>query len=223
MKKKSKLKNKINTLKKTTKGKATLRLIKWCIFFVLLFLFLLISSLFKPSPKTPIEEEPASPTSSSPSEYIPEDTLNIATFNNALKTLTSSPYNYNYEITVNDTNYIYKGTQEGEATTGYKETNMGITKYYRDSTGSYSLNMDSKVPYPDLYAGLDTNYLDLNYLKNTFQGLTFTLNSNHNCSNYLYESTINDINYQIEFDHNTYHLVFININTPNATYHLNFN
>ena len=47
-KKESELKQKIKELKKTNKGKAILRLIKWCIFFVILFIFLAIASLMSP-------------------------------------------------------------------------------------------------------------------------------------------------------------------------------
>ena len=41
-------------------------------------------------------------------------------------------YNYTYNITIGDSKYIFDGSIVNNVNSGYKESNMGIIKYYLD-------------------------------------------------------------------------------------------
>ena len=137
-KKESALKQKIKELKKTNKGKAILRLIKWCVFFVILFIFLAIASLMSPknnSIKKP-NNEINKPQEEIPKDNWNEETLTIETINEYQEKL-NNDYDYKYEISINKEKYIFSGTKTNNINKGYKESSTGIIKYSIDSTGTY--------------------------------------------------------------------------------------
>lgn len=216
------MKEKIKELKKTSKGKAILRLIKWGIFFCVLFIFLIVMSLItpknnnvvkpntKPEIKEPVPED----------KIIPEEILSLSTLNNTYISLIN--YDYNYEIIVNDLKYVFKGTKNSLIDTGYKESPEGIIKYVIDSTGIYNETTNSKTPITNLYEGLKEEYFNLEKIFTTLKGIDLKLNHNHNCPNYLYEGKLEDITYQIELKEKTKELMFIYIISNNESYYLNF-
>ena len=86
IKKESALKKKIKELKKTSRGKAILRLIKWCIFFLVLFIFLAIASLTQPKnnihkPNLNEPQEPSNVPSKEETDNWNNETLTIETIN----------------------------------------------------------------------------------------------------------------------------------------------
>lgn len=193
VKKESEFKKKINELKKTSRGKAILRLIKWCIFFTILFIFLAIASIVspgknnlkpnvnnetqKPNPEEPIEEK----------ENQNEETLTLETINKYQDYL-SNIYDYKYEITINNEKYIYNGTKSPEDNKGYKESSEGIIKYLVDSTGTYEETTTEKIPISNLYESLEENYLDPIYILNIIKDLEITRDRNCDCIYPVYKA-----------------------------------
>ena len=208
----------LKKLKETSKGRALLKLIHWSIFFALILVICLFSSIIsnnsqKTSPKT---EE------TTPKEVIPEDILQPDIFITTINNLNSNSYNYNYEIVINNIKYIYNGTKTPTTDIGYKESPNGTIKYYIDSTGTYSETTSGRTLITDLYAEINPDYLDFNYIRELIPTLEFKLNNNYT-NNYLYEALKDDINYQIELEKNTYNLKYIKITNPTFNYNLTFN
>ena len=188
-KKESALKQKIKELKKTNKGKAILRLIKWCIFFVILFIFLAIASLM--SPKNTSIKKPNNEINK-PQEEIPKDnwneeTLTIETINEYQEKL-NNDYDYKYEISINKEKYIFSGTKTNNINKGYKESNTGIIKYSIDSTGTYMETTTEKILINNLYEGIEENYLNPIYVLNIIKELEITRDKECDCIEPVYKS-----------------------------------
>ena len=188
-KKESALKQKIKELKKTNKGKAILRLIKWCIFFVILFIFLAIASLM--SPKNTSIKKPNNEINK-PQEEIPKDnwneeTLTIETINEYQEKL-NNDYDYKYEISINKEKYIFSGTKTNNINKGYKESNTGIIKYSIDSTGTYMETTTEKTLINNLYEGIEENYLNPIYILNIIKELEITRDREYDCIEPVYKA-----------------------------------
>lgn len=188
-KKESALKQKIKELKKTNKGKAILRLIKWCIFFVILFIFLAIASLM--SPKNTSIKKPNNEINK-PQEEIPKDnwneeTLTIETINEYQEKL-NNDYDYKYEISINKEKYIFSGTKTNNINKGYKESSTGIIKYSIDSTGTYMETTTEKTLINNLYEGIEENYLNPIYILNIIKELELTRDRECDCIEPVYKA-----------------------------------
>ena len=196
MKKENKLKKKINELKKTNQGKAILKLIRWSIFFAILFIVLIISSFIKPPINNNSNNDNLENTSpdNTNDEKI-EEHLSSLTLNNIKNTLLNGSYTYNYDITLNNNKYIFNGTKNKDYESGYKETSAGVIKYFIDSTGIYEEKLNTKIPLDNLYEDLDQNYLNLENLLNTISGLDMTLKDSS--SDLIYENNSDNIIYNI--------------------------
>lgn len=188
-KKESALKQKIKELKKTNKGKAILRLIKWCIFFVILFIFLAIASLM--SPKNTSIKKPNNEINK-PQEEIPKDnwneeTLTIETINEYQEKL-NNDYDYKYEISINKEKYIFSGTKTNNINKGYKESNTGIIKYSIYGTGTYMETTTEKTLINNLYEGIEENYLNPIYILNIIKELEITRDRECDCIEPVYKA-----------------------------------
>lgn len=221
MKKENGLLKKRKELKETAKGRAILKLIYWCIFFFILFSFLIIMSFFAKEmdnnitlPETkPIPEEIEKPT-----EPVVESILSSKTIDNIANTLNNKNYNYDYIITKGEEKYIYHGSKKESEDTGYKESPTGIIKYYIDSTGVYTETTSGKTLIDNLYEDFT---LDKNIIINELRGVTFTRNTECDCINYIYEGA-NDIKtYELELDHNNT-IVRLSIDDTLVKYDLSF-
>lgn len=188
-KKESALKQKIKELKKTNKGKAILRLIKWCVFFVILFIFLAIASLMSPknnSIKKP-NNEINKPQEEIPKDNWNEETLTIETINEYQEKL-NNDYDYKYEISINKEKYIFSGTKTNNINKGYKESNTGIIKYSIDSTGTYMETTTEKTLINNLYEGIEENYLNPIYILNIIKELEITRDRECDCIEPVYKA-----------------------------------
>ena len=188
-KKESALKQKIKELKKTNKGKAILRLIKWCIFFVILFIFLAIASLMSPK-NTSIKKtnnEINKPQEEIPKDNWNEETLTIETINEYQEKL-NNDYDYKYEISINKEKYIFSGTKTNNINKGYKESNTGIIKYSIDSTGTYMETTTEKILINNLYEGIEENYLNPIYILNIIKELEITRDKECDCIEPVYKA-----------------------------------
>ena len=213
MKKESKLKKKINELKKTNKGKAILKLIKWFIFFAILLIILIISSFIK----QPVENKVNNNLNNN---QVVEEYLSQDTFNKIKNTLLNSTYNYNYEISINDQKYIFNGNKNKEYEAGYKETSMGVIKYYVDASGIYEEKLNEKIPLTNLYENLDINYLNLENLLNILNDKDFILKENN--LDLKYEYNTDNIIYEIIISKDNI-IKAINISNIDYNYNLVFN
>lgn len=192
VKKESALRKKINELKKTSKGKAILRLVKWCIFFVILFIFLIVSSTITPKniTKPNINNETKEPNVDNKVENDNNwnsETLSIETLNKYQEKL-SNIYDYNYEVTINNTKYIFSGTKTPTENTGYKENSAGIIKYLIDNTGTYMVTTDNKIPIDNLYEGIEENNLNPIYILNILKELEIVRDKECDCIDEVYKA-----------------------------------
>lgn len=218
----SKLKSKIEELKKTPRGTAILKLIYWGIFFAFVFLVLIITSFIN-SKYIPTTPKPDSNNSNQSPEVTPKIDLILSTLTktNLQNQIINGSYNYKYEITIQDTKYIFNGTKNQDIDRGYKETQDKVVKYYLDSTGIYEEKLNEKIPLPNLYENLDLNYLDKNLLFSTIQNLEFSLISS--TDTLIYQATNSNI-WEIAILHDTLKYIKITSQTPNEyTYYLEFN
>jgi hypothetical protein len=192
IKKESALKKKIKELKKTSRGKAILRLIKWCIFFLVLFIFLAIASLTQPKnnihkPNLNEPEKPSNVPSKEETDNWNNETLTIETINRFQNYL-SNKYDYKYEVTIKSEKYIYSGTKTKIENSGYKESSTGIIKYSIDNTGTYMETTTDKVMIDNLYEGLEESYLDPIYILNILKVLQISRDLECDCIEPVYKA-----------------------------------
>lgn len=175
------LKKTLNELKKTERGRAILKLFKWFIFFLILFIFIFISSFI--TPKNNTNKVPKKETV----PQVTNNTLTLDKLKNLEQNLLNSNYKYEFIVTINNNKLVYNGTFNNNINTGYKETNSGIIKYYIDSTGIYHDTMEKKEPLNNLYEGINSNYINLDYIFNTLNKLEFNLNTEYKTNNLVYK------------------------------------
>ncbi len=185
MKKESSLKKKINELKKTEKGKAILKLIRWGIFFFVLFAFLIIASFFssKTSNNNPVSEK--------------KEVIDNVYINKLLDTLSHDEYQYDIEIKKAEEVISFQGTKTSKINEGYKETSDGIIKYYIDDTGIYQKTSNENIPILNLYESLNEEYLIQDNLIKNLKSLNFIRNDNCGEACAIMESNDNNIIYTI--------------------------
>lgn len=198
----SALKKKIKELKKTTKGKAILKLIKWSIFFIIIFIFLGVSALM-PKNNSPVksnnkteEKESINNAETNKEDNWNLETLSLETINKYQEDL-NNIYTYNYEITINNEKYIYSGTKTKIDNKGFKESRNGIIKYYIDNTGTYEETTTDKILINNLYEGLDENYLNPLYILNVIKALEITRDKECDCIEPVYKANDNKNIYRL--------------------------
>lgn len=212
-KEESAFKKKIKELKSTTRGKAILKLIRWGIFFLCLFIFCIIASLI--SSKTPPAETPNKPAEKN--EFSESEKLSKLE-----KDLANSSFDYEYNITINNEKIVFKGTKTNEKDSGYKNTNAGSIVYTIDKTGTYEEKVNERIPLTNLYEGLNAEYFDINKLINITNKISFTRNTECDCAYPVYDGTLNGITYTLSLNTEETFISGINIKTENAIYDFNF-
>lgn len=224
-KKESKLKAKINEMKKTPKGAAIVKLIGYIIFFVLLALFCLISSLIAsvtPSKNSePAKKEPITEPVDEPTKDLDIYNLNIKGLISLEQKILNNNYRYNYEITINEEKYIFNGNHSKDSDTGYKESNTGIIKYFIDNTGIYQETTSELILITSIYDNLNANYFDLSYLFGLINTLDMTKDLECDCVYPVYKLEDNENIYQISLENNQ--INSINIISKNNEYNYNLN
>lgn len=194
IKKESKLKKKVNELKKTTRGLAILKLIRWTIFFFAIFVFCLIASL--------INNESRNNSSLTKEEQQDKEydkkTAEQTKLQDLISLLSTGNYEYQFEVNVLNNKTILNGMKTQEENMGYKEDNSGIIKYLIDNTGIYQITNVEKIPIEDFYNNLEEKYLNMNILSNNLKQLSF-IRINEDYSNPEYEATSDRVNYNITY------------------------
>lgn len=156
-KNKGKIRSKINDLKKTSKGRAILKLIGWGVFFAGLFIFCIIASLI--TPKKVNNDLP--PKVDEPLENAIPKVLKTEDVVQMLKKLEV----FDYVVEIQDKNllYTFEGHKNLDNENGYKSSNE-IIKYYIDSEGVYQELQGEKVPLAGLYDNLNERFMPWDHL-----------------------------------------------------------
>lgn len=206
--KESTLKKKIKEMKKTPKGVAILKLIGWGIFFFVIFVFCMIASLINPPKKIENEKIDNPPTNQEEQNTVIDKEQEYIRL---LENLKTSNYDYEYKITINEETYIFNGSKENNIEKGYKESSIGIIKYYIDETGIYEELTTNKTPITNLYENISVSYLNLDYIISNlkdkvfinietadFSYPTYYVKDEKNIYYISYKNTIGEENNQVE-------------------------
>lgn len=166
-------------MKSTPRGKAILKLIYWGIFFIVVFLFLALTSLFS----TPLEAPSRNDEVNLHEEQ--EEEVVLKTIEVMQQELLSSTYDYVYSIQKGTDTYLFEGKKYDDYEEGYKNYSTslgsGVIRYYLDSTGIYQVSGNERLPILDFYQGIEESWLDLEYLFGIMNTLGMEEESENRC------------------------------------------
>ena len=194
-----------NSFWQTERGKAIVKLGLWLVFILALIIFALVNKNDNTINKENEETEE-------------KEVYEFKKYDEMIESLLDSNYEFNYDIVINDTNYLFNGTKCNNEVLGYKESNMGIIKYYI-SDNTYQVVLKELVPIENLYENIDINYLDLNILFNNLNEYLYNIEKNDNKKTITYKKD----GYQVEVITNLDNITNINITVDNNTYNLSYN
>lgn len=194
-----------NSFWQTERGKAIAKLGLWLVFILALIIFALVNKNDNTINKENEETEE-------------KEVYEFKKYDEMIESLLDSNYEFNYDIVINDTNYLFNGTKCNNEVLGYKESNMGIIKYYI-SDNTYQVVLKELVPIENLYKNIDINYLDLNILFNNLNEYLYNIEKNDNKRTITYKKD----GYQVEVITNLDNITNINITVDNNTYNLSYN
>ena len=194
-----------NRFWQTERGKAIVKLGLWLVFILALIIFALVNKNDNTINKENEETEE-------------KEVYEFKKYDEMIESLLDSNYEFNYDIVINDTNYLFNGTKCNNEVLGYKESNMGIIKYYI-SDNTYQVVLKELVPIENLYENIDINYLDLNILFNNLNEYLYNIEKNDNKRTITYKKD----GYQVEVITNLDNITNINITVDNNTYNLSYN
>lgn len=194
-----------NSFWQTERGKAIVKLGLWLVFILALIIFALVNK----NDNTINKENEGTEE---------KEVYEFKKYDEMIESLLDSNYEFNYDIVINDTNYLFNGTKCNNEVLGYKESNMGIIKYYI-SDNTYQVVLKELVPIENLYENIDINYLDLNILFNNLNEYLYNIEKNDNKRTITYKKD----GYQVEVITNLDNITNINITVDNNTYNLSYN
>lgn len=194
-----------NSFWQTERGKAIVKLGLWLVFILALIIFALVNKNDNTINKENEETEE-------------KEVYEFKKYDEMIESLLDSNYEFNYDIVINDINYLFNGTKCNNEVLGYKESNMGIIKYYI-SDNTYQVVLKELVPIENLYENIDINYLDLNILFNNLNEYLYNIEKNDNKRTITYKKD----GYQVEVITNLDNITNINITVDNNTYNLSYN
>lgn len=187
-----KLKELKSELNKTSKGKAILRLCKWLIFFLCLFIFLAICSVISNNPnnanKTP------NPSS------IGADVLNFQASNSLFQKMRSKDFSYRVKIKSDGNYYQFTGKRTLTEEIGYKESNFGILKYAINNDGIFEDNLNGRIPISNLYENLKTEYLIWHELFTILGNMEYNLVDKSTKNTYVYNQKNGVLSFEITIE-----------------------
>lgn len=188
--------------------RAIIKLGMWAAFFVFIFLFLAIASLFNKTPDTKKEIEQ--------NEIV---SANIPTM---LENLISSNYSFEYKIKNNEKNYSYSGTKENDEIKGYYESSDGILKYTIKDNIYYEIKNDEFIENNNIITEEDKNILNLFNILNVIKESDLNNEVVQNDNVYTYTTIKENIQYQINITTNVNDISNINIMVNDITYDMSF-
>jgi len=100
-----------------------------------------------------------------PEPFIPQN--QTITFEQKQENLINSSYNFEFEITTPELNINFRGEREENIITGFKRIpNEAIIEFKIEDGVVYNTLITPKEEIPNFFAGINPNYLDLNYIFN---------------------------------------------------------
>jgi len=124
--------------------------------------------------------------------------------------LLENNYSYSYSISMNEDSILYSGVKCHNVDNGYKETSDGIIEYKINDEGIHV----GDVLIDNLYEGIDSNYLNLEYVFNNLSSNYNIVNNDNNTRVISYE------NISIETDLDNIRSIIINVDS--YVYRLSF-
>lgn len=129
-------------------------------------------------------------------------------------------YNFKYVYTVSEgeNKVIYNGTMMGNETVGYKESELGIQKYYVRGTQIYEMVVGENVLVEDKTTNVYDGFLSVDKIMEKIEVLEYTQNNNEynfQTDDFYVKMVVNDDNItkiEIEVSNIKYLLEFSNIN-----------
>lgn len=194
-----------NSFWQTERGKSLIKLGLWLIFILAIIIFAYTNK----NDETVNNEN---------KEIEEKETYEFKKYDEMIDSLLNSNYEFNYDIVIDDNNYLFNGTKCNNEVLGYKESNMGIVKYYI-SDNTYQVILKDLVPIENLYENIDTNYLDLNILFNNLNEYLYNIEKNEDTRVITYKKE----GYQVKVTTNLDNVTNINIVVDNNTYNLSYN
>ena len=194
-----------NSFWQTERGKSLIKLGLWLIFILAIIIFTYTNK----NDETVNNEN---------KEIEEKETYEFKKYDEMIDSLLNSNYEFNYDIVIDDNNYLFNGTKCNNEVLGYKESNMGIVKYYI-SDNTYQVILKDLVPIENLYENIDTNYLDLNILFNNLNEYLYNIEKNEDTRVITYKKE----GYQVKVTTNLDNVTNINIVVDNNTYNLSYN
>lgn len=194
-----------NSFWQTERGKSLIKLGLWLIFILAIIIFAYTNK----NDETVNNEN---------KEIEEKETYEFKKYDEMIDSLLNSNYEFNYDIVIDDNNYLFNGTKCNNEVLGYKESNMGIVKYYI-SDNTYQVILKDLVPIENLYENIDTNYLDLNILFNNLNEYLYNIEKNEDTRVITYKKE----GYQVKVTTNLNNVTNINIVVDNNTYNLSYN
>lgn len=148
--------------------------------------------------------------STSNQKEIKEDKI---TYTEKLQNLNDN-YEYTYDIKIGEALYNFVGKRNKDREVGVKKVNDITTSYFKENNYIYEVIDGGLNQISDLYAGINLDYLDINYLKNLIA------NKNYEENNSSYQYTLENVNITVTFDDKN--ITNIDIYLENDYYKLSF-
>ena len=199
-----------NNFWQTERGKAIIKLGGWFIFIIALIIFVLVSE--KNANNNVIDD-----TNSNKDEVT--ETYEFLLFSEMINNLINGNYEYSYNITSNNIDYIYEGIKCNNEELGYKESIDKIIKYYINDQNTYQVILNEYVEITNLYEGIDTNFINLEVLFNNLNEYLYNTVKNENTRVITYDKD----GYKVSITTDLENITNISITTDNSIYNLDFN
>lgn len=208
------MKEKIKALNSTPRGKALFKIMLYMIFLAFVFLIILLGNAFNEN-KNP--SQTSSTRQSSNLSKQDESTKEITYKEKQTKLLTED-YKFKYFIRGSqETNF--EGEKIGNNTYGYKETQNELIKYSIKNGIIYKHELNNESEYNLLFDGLDTNLFNFNYLFETLNQTSSTIEKNDDIKIYNYK---NFSNYIVNVKTDKFHITSIIIKNEIIEYNFEF-
>lgn len=208
------MKEKIEKLKETERGKAILKLIGYAVFIVFVLIFIAISGAIGGNNDRVIADE-----SEESIESTAESTeVKERTYLEKQEKLINGPYEFVYKIT-GETEVQYSGKYENGVTEGFKETTSETVKYKIENGTVYSVKLDKQTEYKDLYLGIDADLFDFTKIFDKLNGSSTVIDKSSEIKKYTYKE-INGYNYVISLDEEK--IVGITVDNETLKYEFTF-
>lgn len=185
----------------TPKGRAGIKLMFYGIFIIFIILIIFIKR------------------DSTPSVYKASYKSIKLTYEEKKAKLLDNNYEFKYNITLQSGEKIkYYGYKNLNIESGYKESDNTIIKYLKENDVIYKIGLENKEEFTDLYAKINADYLNVNYIYNLINDLSFQINDkeyiytlDNNISIVVKTNDINISKITINDNSNYYELEFSNI------------